>query len=76
MMPQTRHYSERNLIFENFKDHFKDNNEFIKMYGRVVVNRLELSFFSKKWFVSGAFFSKHPYQLKDAVAFRVNLEDC
>jgi hypothetical protein len=32
-----------------------------------VGNQLELSFSFKKWFVPGALFSAHPYQLKDAV---------
>jgi len=68
MMPQTRHYSERNLIFENFKDHFKDNNEFTKIYGRHSCESIGAEYFSKKWFVPGAFFSQHPYQLKDAVS--------
>ena len=68
MMPQTRLDIERGLIFANFEDHFKDNNEFIKMYGRHCCESIGAEFFSKNWFVSGAFFSKHPYQLKDAVS--------
>jgi len=45
MMPQTRLYIERGLIFANFKDHFNDNNEFIKMYGRHCCKSIGAEFF-------------------------------
>jgi len=33
MTPQTRHYIERGRILANFKEHFTDGNEFMKLYG-------------------------------------------
>ena len=68
MMPQTRHYIERGQIFANFKEHFKDNNEFTKLDGLHCCESIGAEVFSKKWFVPGAFFSTHPYQLKDAIS--------
>jgi len=68
MMPQTRHYTDRGHIFANFKEYFKDNNEFVKLYGLHCCESIGAEFFSKKWFVPGAFFSTHPYQLKDAMS--------
>ncbi len=68
MMPQTHHYIERGQIFAKFKECFKDTNEFVKLYGLHCCESIGAEFFSKKWFVPGAFFSTHPYQLKDAMS--------
>ena len=67
-MPQTRHYIERGRILENFKENFTDSNEFMKLYGLHCCEFIGAEFFSKNWFVPGAFFSEHPYQLKDAIS--------
>ena len=67
-MPQTRHYIERGQIFAKFKECFKDNNEFVKLYGLHCCESIGAEFFSKKRFVPGAFFSPHPNQLKDAMS--------
>ena len=40
----------------------------LKFTTLTVGNQFLAEFFSKKWFVPGALFSAHPYQLKDAVA--------
>ena len=67
MMPQTRHYVDRRLIFDKFKDICEDNDDFTKIYDVNCWKSIGAEFFSKKWFVPGALFSAHPYQLKDAV---------
>ena len=71
MMPQTRHYVDRRLIFDNFEDMFEDYDDFTKIYDVNCWKSIGAEFFSKKWFVPGALFSAHPYQLKDAVALFV-----
>ena len=64
MMPQTRHYVDRRLIFDNFEDMFEDYDDFTKIYDVNCWKSIGAEFFSKKWFVPGALFSAHPYQLK------------
>jgi hypothetical protein len=68
MMPQTHHYVDRWLILYKFEDMLKDNNDFTRIYDVNCWKSIGAEFFSKKWFVPGALFSAHPYQLKDAVA--------
>ena len=68
LMPQTRHYIESGQIFVNFKEHFQDYQGFTKLYGLHCCDSIGAEFFSKKWFVPGALFSAHPYQLKDAMS--------
>jgi len=68
MMPQTRHYIESGQIFVNFKEHFQNYHEFTKLNGLHCCDSIGAEFFSKKWFVPGALFSAHPYQLKDAMS--------
>ena len=68
MMPQTRHYVDRCLIFDKFDDMFKDYDDFTRICDVNFWKSIGAEFFSKKWFVPGAFFSAHPYQLKDAMS--------
>ena len=68
MMPQTRHYVDRRLIFNKFVDIFEDYDDFTKTCDVNCWKSIGAEVFSRKWFVPGAFFSTHPYQLKDAMS--------
>jgi hypothetical protein len=68
MIPQTRNYVDRRLIFEKFEDMFEDYDDFTRIYDVNCWKSIGAEFFSKKWFVPGAFFSTHRYQLKDAMS--------
>jgi hypothetical protein len=68
MIPQTRHYVDRLLIFNIFEDMFKDYDDFTRICDVNCWKSIEAEFFSKKWFVPGALNSAYPYQLKDAVS--------
>ena len=63
MMPQTRHYVDRRLIFNKFEDMFKDYDDFTRICDVNCLKSIGADFFSKKWFVPGALFSAHRYQV-------------
>ena len=69
MRPQTRHYIERTIIFERFKDYFSSHDDFMKKDGVPMWKLLGAEIYSRKWYLPGALFSSAPYQLKDAIAF-------
>ena len=56
MMPQTRHYVDQRLIFENFKDLFKHYDDFTIICDASSWKSIGAEFFSKKWFVPGFLF--------------------
>ena len=68
MMPQTRHYVDRRLIFDKFEDMFEDYDDFTKTFDVNGWKSIGAELFSRKWFVPGALFSAHRYQLKDAMS--------
>ena len=68
MMPQTRHYVDRRLFFDNFGDMFEDYDDFTKTCDVNSWKSIGAELFSRKWFVPGAIFSAHRYQLKDAMS--------
>jgi hypothetical protein len=63
MMPQTRHYVDRRLIFNKFEDMFKGHAEFTRVNTISSWKSLGAQLFSRNWFVSGALFSAHPHQV-------------
>ena len=68
MIPQSRHYIDRQLIFEAFKSDFEDYHEFLAISSIQTWQSLGAEKYSKTWFVPGSKFQTTPYQLKDAVA--------
>ena len=68
MIPQTRHYTDRSIIFDHFKDLFYDFEEFVKLNIVPAWKSMGAEIFSREWYVPGAQFGAAPYQLKDAVS--------
>ena len=68
MRPQSRHYTDRALIFERFKEHLSSFDDFMKVHCVSSWKLMDAVFFSKKWYLPGSFFRNAPCQLKDAVA--------
>ena len=48
MMPQTRHYVDRRLIFDKFEDMFEDYYDFTKIYHVNCWKSIEAELFSRK----------------------------
>ena len=68
MIPQTRHYVDRRLIFDKVEVIIEDYDAFTRIYDINCWKSIGAELFSRKWFVPGALFSAHPYQLKDAIS--------
>ena len=68
MIPETRHYVDLGLIFEQFESYFINNDDFVKLFNVSCRESIGAELISRKWWVPGAYFSANPYQLKDAVA--------
>ena len=68
MMPQTRHYTDRTIIFEENEEHFSWFEDFTKQHKTASWKSMDAEFFSKKWYLPGTLFRAAPYQLKDAFA--------
>ena len=67
MRPQTRHFTERSLIFNHFEALFSSFDDFVKKNCIATWKSMDAELFSRKWYLPGALFLDAPYQLKDAI---------
>ena len=68
MIPQTRHYVDRAVIYDHFKEHFQDKADFMKSITSTMWNAHGSEIFSNITWVAGSSHYASPYAMKDAVA--------
>ena len=68
MIPQTRHYVDRAVIYDHFKEHFQDKADFMKSITSTMWNAHGSEVFRRITWVAGSSHYASPYAMKDAVA--------